>query len=505
MATALLDRGLEALALADLTVDDLTEELIGLLDEEELAWVDEVLVRAHEAPNRPGMLPHQVPPDGNWRTWVIMGGRGTGKTQGCADAFYAHAHGPACDPRIPGGHRMGILAPTLGDAVFSCVANGAGLQGIDPRVQVKTRTGGTFADLPNGVSARLFGGYSPQDAERFRAGGNLCFVWVEEMAAIRQLGAVWTQMRLGLRIGPHPRIIASTTPRTKAAFKRILTDPGTVTTHGTTDDNPHLNPEVRAELYSLYKGTRVERQELAGELLEDIEGALWSQEDIDNRRIVERELQGTDSQRHDETRELWLRRVLRLSSVYVALDPATSGRGDETGIVVVGAGRMSREGPLQAFVLEDRTFLGVAGDWAAKAVEVAWRWQANAMLVEENRLGTTAAQVIRGAGFEARIISFSAKGSKFNRADPVQAAWGRACWLVGSWPKLEGQMTSWVPDNDSDKVENPDPNDPDAFAGSPDALDAMVHGVRRVLRIGAPIKRSGRPMTEAVERGWRGG
>lgn len=488
----------------DALMDEATAEL---LTPDDWTLLERELTRRFEAPEFPGLLPHQVPPPGNWRTWVLFGGRGSGKTQGAAMAYYDHIFGPPCDSRIPGGHRPGILAPTLGDAVSSCIEGPSGLRALDPGLHIATKLGGTWCTFTNGVAAQVFGGYTRENAERFRAkGSNLCFIWIEEMAAIRQLAAAWTQMRLGLRLGSS-RIIASTTPRTRPIVKQIIEDPRTVVTHGTTDDNPHLDPDLRAELRSIYAGTRVERQELEGLLLETVEGALWSEEDIDLKRINLRGLHAEAPQQDDETKELWLRRVLRIATLWVCLDPATSGRGDETGIVVVGRGRLTAKGPANAFVLEDATFLADAAAWAARAVEVAIRWQANAMLVEKNRLGTTAATVIRGAGYLARIDDFDAKTSKFNRADPVKAAWAPRCWIVGSLPKLENQMASWVPDDEQAPTE-PDPNNPDAFGGSPDALDAMVYGVRKALGIvdqPRPVKKPGRPTHDRMLEAWNQG
>lgn len=472
----------------------LTPDEIEQLTDAELDAVLQMLTEAFEAPDRPGLLPHQVPPDDWQRIWVLLGGRGAGKTQGASVATDDHVHGPPCSLAVPGGHRPVIIGPTLGDAIDACVLGPSGLRALDPTVRVTTRTGGTYVRWGNGVEGRILGGYSKQDAERLRATTNHCFAWVEELAAIRQLQAVFTQMRLGLRLGPSPKVVASTTPRARAVFRRILADKRTVVTHGVTDDNPHLDPDLKAEFHETFEGTSVERQELYGELLTDVVGALWTQDVIDETRMLTAEIEAGCPRHDGETREAWLRRALGLTTILLCIDPATSGRGDETGLVVVGADspRKYPDGRRHAYILEDRTKLLLPHEWAEQAAEIAYRWQVDAMLLERNRIGEMGKLTIEGAGFHGRVIDFDvpAGQSKSARANPVRAAWHR-CHIVGSLPKLEGQMTQWVPAEGDDPSEI-DPENPDAFTGSPDALDPMAHGVRRLFGLGKVPKRRGR-------------
>src|SRR5215217_4911900 len=202
----------------------------------------------------------------------MMGGRGTAKTDGGARWMDEHALRPPCDERLPGGHRMAIIAPTLGDAYESCVKGVSGLQIHNPEVTEVTRRGGTYVIWPNGAQAKLFRVYTPQDVERLRAGGNRCAVWCEELAAWPQLWKCWDHMQFGLRVGPHPKVIATTTPKAHKLIKELLTDGATAVTSAKTEDNPHLPQRTREKLYKTYQGTRLGKQKLGGQILEDVPG-----------------------------------------------------------------------------------------------------------------------------------------------------------------------------------------------------------------------------------------
>jgi len=265
---------------ADLTVlaeligtsPEAIEETLRYATADELKALDALLLTA--ANTSVVLEPHQRPPDGLWTLWLLMAGRGAGKTQACSAYMDDHANGPPCDDRLPGGHRMGIIAPTLGDAVDACVEGPSGLKTLNPDIRVRGGVQGTIVHWPNGAQARLFGVNSPEDVERLRAGGNRCLVWMEELAAWRHLGAGLAHMRFGLRIGARPRAIGSTTPKNrpeiKALVKEAETSTTTVITTGTTYDNPHLAESFRKELTDRYEGTRLGQQELLGQLLGDL-------------------------------------------------------------------------------------------------------------------------------------------------------------------------------------------------------------------------------------------
>src|SRR5581483_6570790 len=230
--------------------------------------------------------PHQIPPPGDWYGWLLLAGRGAGKTDACAHAMVEHVNGPACMPG-PIPHWMAIIGPTLGDAVRSGNEGPSGIRAHDPRAVKVTRDGGTVVHWPNGSEAKIFGAHSEEDTDRLRSGGNNCFVWCEEMAAWRYLDLAYAQMRFGLRTGPRPRWIGSTTPRPRALIKKFAqkTPRNMVVTHATTRDNPHLGEEFYESLIEAYGGTSLAAQELEGRIIDQDENALWVRESIERNRI----------------------------------------------------------------------------------------------------------------------------------------------------------------------------------------------------------------------------
>lgn len=363
-------------------------------------------------------------------TWLLLGGRGTGKTDAAARAMYRHVIGPACDPRIKGGHRPAIVAPTLGDAVESCVNGPSGLASIDPRVRVGTTPGGTFARLPGGVSAKLFGVDTPAAVDRLRAGGNRCLVWLEEAAAMRHLGPALDHVRLGLRVGPAPHIIASTTPKVRPEVAALVADERTVITSGRTRDAIHLPAAVRAELERRYAGTTLGRQEMDAELLADVTGALWTRWLLDQWREPAPE---------------------QLDRVAVGLDP-NAGGADTAGIIVAGAGpaRPDATGVLapHLHVLADRTVVeGGSPAWAKAAIAAYHAYSADAIVAETNNGGDMIPTLIRQYDSRVRVVVVTATRGKAVRAEPVVGLYeqGRAHHPPGGLPQLEDEQTTWVP------------------------------------------------------------
>ncbi len=398
-------------------------------------------------------LPHQIPPPAPWLLWILFGGRGSGKTAASAKYVHDHVHGPPCIPGIPGGHWISIVAPTLGDAVTSCVTGPSGLQLHDPGIRVLNRPGGIIARWSNGVEAKLFGAHSPEDVERFRAGGNRCLAWCEEMAAWRYLEESWQQIRYGLRSGPRPHAVASTTPRPKKLIRELVAEAEAggkvVVTRGNTASNPHLPEDIKEQLYADYSDTRLGRQELEGEILDDVEGALWTNDVLDETRISSSILPD-------------------LQKVAVGVDPSISSTGDECGIVVGGMAwqwhrpNVRYPDKTHGFILEDCSLQGGPTEWARRAVEAYYTWQADLIIAERNQGGEMVQEVIWGIDDTVPVKLVSASRGKMPRAQPVANLWyqGRA-HLVGAFHKLEDQLTMW------------DPVDPDP-SWSPDRMDALV-------------------------------
>jgi predicted phage terminase large subunit-like protein len=385
-------------------------------------------------------LPHQVAPNPPWDLWLLAGGRGSGKTD--ADAYYVdeHAKGPACIAG-PAPHRIGIIAPTHDDAKKTCVVGDSGLRSHNP--DIRFVPGGKDADLiwPNGAVANLFGAFTPEDVERLR-GPQHCLLWCEELAAWRYLEECWDQAQFGLRLGPHPHAVASSTPKPRKAFMELMKADTTALAHATTDDNPYLQERVRSELYRRYAGTRLGRQELMAEILDDMPGALVKRDQIQY---------GQAPRRYDSHQEL----VPDYTRIVVAIDPAgTYGPdSDETGIVVCGA----RES--LGFVIDDLSGRFSPGEWAKRAIKAYDDHQADAIVVERNYGGDMVRHTLQSEGFTGHVIEVVASRGKTLRAEPVTAKYEQGLiYHVRPFPELEDQLCTYTPDTKE----------------SPDRMDALV-------------------------------
>lgn len=390
----------------------------------------------------PTLEAHQQPPAGDWETWLLLAGRGAGKTFAAACAFNDHMMGPACDPHLPGGHRAAIVAPTQADAWEACVEGPSGLKRLNRGVTARSGKGGTHVYWPNGAEARLFGAYTPEEVERLRAGGNRCAAWCEELATWIRLQEAWEHLDLGLRQGAHPIRICSTTPKKKPLIKALLDDPHVAVTRAATDDNPHLHPSVRRKLYEKYGGTRLGQQELHGLLLEDVEGALFQSSILDADRVA-------------------LTQVPTLDVLCVAVDPP-GGLAAEAGIVTVGAAIV--DGLVHYYALADDSERYTPDGWSTKAVEVRKLWSALTIVFERNCGWEMGPTLIAHVDPTERVTKVTAmRQGKRARAEPVaQLSEQHRLHIVDNLPGLEDQMTSWT-DAPSD--------------ASPDRMDALVWGV----------------------------
>lgn len=317
----------------------------------------------------------------------------------------------------------------------------------------------------NGTEAKLFGAHTPEDVERLRSGGNRCLIWAEELAAWRYMEECWKHMRYGLRVGPWPHWIASTTPKPKKLIKELVNKfrinhlrsnghPEIVMTFATTNDNPHLDAEVRKQLFEDYGGTRLGRQELYAEILDDNPNALWMAQFIDDNRID-------------------LATLPQLDRIVVAVDPPAKETGAECGIIVIGkvdrwdipimrtAGLHDRA---HGFVLDDRSKSGSPDQWGKAVVSAFDDWKANNVVVEVNNGGDMVKHTLRQIRGTLPVREVHASRGKAKRAEPVATIYeqGRA-HHIGHFPHLEDQQLGF------------DPNDPDPDP-SPDRMDACVWG-----------------------------
>lgn len=386
--------------------------------------------------------PHQIPPlelQTNAYVWLMLAGRGAGKTDSCASYFdtFMRQHPKA---------RGGIIAPTLGDAVEACVYGPSGLMAHNPTVRLRQRAGGTHVVWTNGSEAKLFGAYTKEDVERLRAGGNRHLYWCEELAAWRNLKEAWENMELGLRQGVNPHIIASTTPKPRPKLKQLMNEPDTILSRASIHDNPKLPDITKRRLMHRYKGTRLEAQELEGEYIDDVEGALWTYEIIARNRVLPED-------------------VPELVRVIVAVDPSGGDEdgNDEQGIIVAGRGTDG-----EYYVVDDRSCKLSPDGWARRAVTAYLDRSADRIIGETNFGGDMVISTIKTAAQKLDVNvatkKITASRGKQARAEPISALYEQdRVHHVGVFDELENQQRSWVPGANT--------------KWSPDRMDALVFAI----------------------------
>lgn len=392
--------------------------------------------------------PNQVVPEGDWTTWLILAGRGFGKTRVGSETIRSWACGTT---PLSGGQykRIALVAETAADARDVMVEGESGILTCHPKdfrpVYEKTNRKLTW---PNGAVAYL---YNATEPDQLRGPQHDCG-WVDELAKFRYMQETWDQLQFGMRLGVHPKIIVTTTPRPLPLVRKLLADSDTFVTRGSTLDNEdNLAKSTIKQLYDRYGNTRLGRQELEGEILEDIPGALWSRSSIDDSRVVE---------------------APELDRIIVAVDPAASSDegADENGIVVVGLAR-DKDGYARGYVLEDGTIRGSPEEWAATAVRLYRKWEADKIIAEKNNGGEMVGSVIKSVDRSVPFNLVHASRGKHVRAEPISALYeqGRV-HHVGRFDKLEDQMCQFSIDNIRD-----------ANTGSPDRVDALVWGLTEIF------------------------
>ena len=401
----------------------------------------------------PVMERHQRQPDGSWLGWLMLAGRGSGKTAAMAKATVEHVRGPRCLPG-PEPHHIGIVGPTKDDAV-TCYTSEIGIRRHDPSARMVVATGGTQIRWPNGSRAMLHGTNTQKDVDHLRAHGNRCWDWYEELAAWPMLQDGFDQAQFGLRSGPHPRWVGSTTPKPRALIKRLHDGalPGVVVTHATMRDNPHLPPHIRAKLLTDYSGTVLAEQEIEGKIVDQVVGALWQRAQIAKYRLTAEQAP-----------------IEMCRRVVVGVDP--SGGADWIGIVVVGVTTSALPHPeheavtARGLVLGDYSCILDPDGWGDRAVQAAIDHDADLITFESDYGRDMPKSVLVNAAERAGIAiaikpsRAGAIGNKRARAFPVAqlAAQGRYPH-VGVHEDLEDELCTWT----------------DApHTSSPNRMDAMV-------------------------------
>ncbi|UTW56171.1 DNA-packaging protein [Kordiimonas sp. SCSIO 12610] len=396
---------------------------------------------------------NQQEPKGDWTHWLILAGRGFGKTRTGAEWVRMLVETSAAK-------RIALIAPTIGDARRTMVEGESGLIAVSPPWnRPKFEPSKSQLIWPSGAIATL---YSASEPERLR-GPQHDAAWCDELCAWANARAAFDNLMFGLRLGARPRTCITTTPRPIALLKDLMAAKNTHVTKGTTYDNlDNLAPTFADDIIKKYEGTRIGRQELNADLLEDVPGALWTRRQLDACRITE----GAD-ELPDFTR------------IVVAVDPPVSvgEKADECGIVAVGLG-----GDGCAYVLRDASIQGETPlGWAERAVNLYQAVSADCVVAEVNQGGALVETIMRQIDPLIPIKSVHARRGKYLRAEPVAALYeqGRV-FHVGSFMKLEDQMCSFTNNGHSGNiitkrsVENRN-------LKSPDRLDALVWAITDLM------------------------
>ncbi len=376
----------------------------------------------------------QLAPEGNWRVWLLRAGRGFGKTRAGAEWVREQVE-------QHGARRVALVARTAADARDVIVEGESGILAVCPSwSRPKYEPTKRRLTWPNGAIAVT---YSSEEPDQLR-GPQHDAAYCDEVATwLRPLA--WDNLMLGLRLGQDPRCVVTTTPRPTELLRRIRGSPDTAETVGTTYENlANLAPAFAAQIITRYEGTRLGRQELMAEILEDNPGALWQRAKLDEARLT-RVPEGVT-----------LRRIV------VGVDPAaTSGEESaETGILVAGLGTDGH-----GYVLEDCTLRGTPDHWGRAAVTAYYRHRADRIVAEVNQGGEMVEAVIRTVDSRASYKGVHASRGKMARAEPVAALFEQGkVHLVGLFPELEDQLCSWVPGD-----------------VSPDRLDALVWALSELM------------------------
>ena len=369
--------------------------------------------------------------------WLVLAGRGFGKTRTGAETVRAW---------VDTGYRLiHLVGATAADARDVMVQGESGLLNcFPPKQRPVYEPSKRLVTFANGAIARLF---SADEPERLR--GPQCEAyWADELAAWRFLQEAWDNLQFGFRLGSSPRGIITTTPKPLPLIKSLLEDKNTVVTRASSYENrANLAPAFFESIIRKYEGTRIGRQELMAELLDDIPGALWTRDMIERSRIQKKEMRW----------DMIVRTV-------IGIDPAvsTSDESDETGIIVVC---QVRSGHL--IVLDDATCRSSPLEWARAVVDKYAEWKCSRVVAEVNNGGNLVEANLRVIAPNLPYRAVRASDNKYTRAEPIAALYeqGRVHHM-GSLPELEDQLCGYVP-RSSRK--------------SPDRMDALVWAITELL------------------------
>ncbi|MEO1138588.1 MAG: terminase family protein [Pseudomonadota bacterium] len=397
-------------------------------------------------------MDHQLPPEGTWRAWVIMGGRGAGKTRAGSEWVRAQVEGAR--PLDPGKcKRIALVGETIDQVRDVMVFGESGILACSPPDRRPVWQAMRKRLLwPNGATAQAFSAHDPESLRGPQFDG----AWVDELAKWKKARGTWDMLQFGLRIGDDPRVCVTTTPRNVGVLKELLEMDTTVTTSAATEANrANLAESFLDEVRARYAGTRLGRQELDGVLIDEADGALWTTAMLKAGRVE---------------------KAPQMDRIVVAVDPPVTGKStsDECGIVVAGA---YTQGPVQdwkAYVLADATVSAASPTaWANAAIRAMEQYGAERLVAEVNQGGDLVEQVIRQVDPLVPIKTVHASRGKVARAEPVSALYeqGRVHHAKGL-DALEDQMCAMTAQGYEGK-------------GSPDRVDALVWALTELMIVPA--------------------
>jgi len=406
----------------------MTERQLTPAEEEGAALAARYFWRRHARPK-------QLPPEGNWRVWLIRTGRGWGQTRAAAEWVRAE---------VESGRRgrIALVGRTAADVRDVIVEGESGLLAVcPPWKRPDYEPSKRRLTWPNGAIATT---YSADEPDLLR-GPQHDGAWADELASWR-FPEAWDMLMMGLRLGENPQVVAVTTPRPIKLIRDLMAQPTTVTVTGATFENEDNLPEpFLREIIARYQGTRLGRQELMGELLDDVPGALWTRGMIENCHVAE---------------------APDMARVVVAIDPAvTSGDdADETGIVAAGKGVDGH-----AYVLADASCRLSPDGWGRRAVDLYRAHKADRIIAEVNNGGDLVERVIRTVDVGIPYRAVRASRGKVTRAEPVAALYEQSrVFHVGGFDVLEDQLCAFASDG---------------YMGSdsPDHADALVWALHELM------------------------
>lgn len=392
-----------------------------------------------------------------WRVWLLLGGRGSGKTRAGAEWVRSLARGEDTSPRLPAGSRnasrkaqtkesprIALVGKTLADVRNVMIEGQSGLLAIHPaHERPEFEPSKRRLTWPSGAIAELF---SADEAEALR-GPQFTAAWCDELAKWRGSEKAWDMLQFALRLGEAPRVCVTTTPRNTKLLKQIIADETTVTVNLATADNAtNLAPSFLAEMTRRYAGSAIGRQELLGEIVEDASDGLWRRHWIEEARVEA---------------------APEMQRIVVALDPpvTATASSDACGIIVAGLGVDKR-----AYVLADRTIQGRTPEiWANAALGAFDDYEADRMVAEVNQGGDLVISVLQRFRENFPVVKVRATRGKWVRAEPVAALYAEGRVVhVGRFDALEDQMCSFGADG--------------TMRGrSPDRADALVWAITDLL------------------------